>query len=583
MKTLTDDAILAALAPFDREFFDPEQRFKVIGDGGLGGKASGLALAQAVLATRFDHSNYRRVEVSIPSLTVLRTDVFEDFVRRNDLDQLDPALPDDAIARAVLRAGLPTAILGDLRALVEQVHTPLAVRSSSLLEDALAQPFAGVYQTKMIPNNQPAADERFRRLAEAIRFVYASVFFSGARAYLAAAGRPEPRDSMAVIIQEVVGSRFRDRFYPQVSGVARSFNYYPTGHASPRDGVASLALGLGKTIVEGGVCWTFSPAWPLAPAPFASAAELAAGTQTRFWAVNLGKPPEYDPIRETEYLVRPALEDAEEDGTLAKIASTFDRASGQVRLGTGTAGPRVVDFAMLLTLREPPLNDIVRELLATFEDELQTPVEIEFAMTFDPHRFGFLQVRPMMVSAEIVTIADDELRSPRALVASRRVLGNGVIEGIRDVVFVKPMEGGRLDTPAIAADLARIDRELVRAGAPYLLIGFGRWGSSDPSLGIPVEWPQIGGARAIVEAMRPEMNVEPSQGSHFFHNLSAFRVPYFSIPLSGRDSIDWAWLDAQETAGETGRVRHVRTRGPLLVRVDGRSGRGIIAKPEEDS
>lgn len=573
---------LDGVTAFDREFFDPRHRFKVIGGGDLGGKAHGLALAHDVLAHRLDRSRFSRVAIDIPSLTVLRTEVFEDFVARNGLDDLDLTEPDDAIARAVLRANLPPTVLGDLRAVVEQVQTPLAIRSSSRLEDALAQPFAGVYQTKMIPNNEPSADDRFRRLAEAVRFVYASTFFAAARRYLHASGIAERRDSMAVILQEVVGTRFGDRFYPAISGVARSFNYYPTGHASPRDGVASLALGLGKTVVDGGVCWTYSPAWPTAPAPFGSAADVLAQTQSRFWAVHMGKPPAYDPIRETECLVQLSLADAEQDGTLAKSASTFDRASGNIRMGIGTPGPRVLDFAMLLTLREPPLNDIVRELLALFEEALAAPVEIEFAMTIEPARFGFLQVRPMMVSAETVEVGDDELRSPRAVVRSQRVLGNGVVAGIRDVVYVKAREGGRLDTRAIAADLGRIDLALSAGDTPYLLIGFGRWGSSDPSLGIPVEWQQISGARALVEAMRPEMNVEPSQGSHFFHNLTAFRIPYFSIPLSGADRVDWEWLAAQDPVGETEHVRHVRTAGPLTIRVDGRSGRGVILAAGEE-
>ncbi|HYM62093.1 MAG TPA: PEP/pyruvate-binding domain-containing protein, partial [Thermoanaerobaculia bacterium] len=298
MKTISDADALAGLTRFDREFFDPRQRFKTIGGGALGGKARGLASAERVLSTRFDRESFRKIEVSIPSLTVLRTDVFDELMGSNRLDDaIDAGAPDDAIARAFQHAELPASILGDLRALVEQVHIPLAIRSSSLLEDDLSQPFAGVYQTKMIPNNQPSTDERFRRLVEAVRFVYASTFFREARAYLAATGRGAKRDKMAVIIQEVVGTRFRDRFYPHVSGVARSYSYYPSGHARPADGVASLALGLGKTIVEGGLCWTYSPAWPNAPAPFPSAAALAAGTQTRFWAVNMGKPAAYDPIR----------------------------------------------------------------------------------------------------------------------------------------------------------------------------------------------------------------------------------------------------------------------------------------------
>lgn len=535
---------------FERTFFDPEQRFQTIGGGALGGKARGLALANEVLATR-----KFAIDVGIPSLTVLGTAVFDEFLQRNELDQ-DGDLSDEAIARAFQRGEMPPRIVGDLRALIEQVRTPLAIRSSSLMEDDLAHPAAGAYLTKMIPNNQPSADDRFRRLMEAIKLVWASARFNGGR------------DPMAVIIQEVVGTQIRDRFYPNVSGVARSWNFYPSGHARPDEGVVSLALGLGKTIVEGGICWTYSPAWPTAPAPFASANELARSTQTEFWAVNMGKPPDYDPIRETEYMVRGTLRDAEEDETLRRIASTFDPASAQIRMGIGTSGPRVLDFAPMLALRDPPLNDVVRELLKIFAEEVKAPVEIELAMTFDPHRFAFLQVRPMNVPSEVVSVGDDELAS--AIVASTRVLGNGTIGDVRDVIYVKAAE--RLDTRAIAADLAKLNGEVEN----YLLIGFGRWGSSDPSLGIPVVWRDIDRVRALVEAMTRSMNVEPSQGSHFFHNLSAAGVPIFTVPLSGRARIDWEWLERATLVSETPRVRHVRAATALDIRVDGRSGRGAI-------
>lgn len=572
----------ASAVPFDRTFFDPAQRFKFIGAGQFGGKAAGLASAQDILGRRFDRRAFPRLDVSIPSLTVLTTEVFEEFVQRNRLDDfLDRAEPDEAIARAVQYAGLPVSVLGDLRALVEQVRTPLAVRSSSMLEDALTMPFAGVYRTKMIPNNQPSPDERFRRLAEAIRFVYASVYFAAPRAILEAIGSGRRRDSMAVIIQEVVGTRFRDRYYPQVSGVARSFNYYPTGHARREDGVINLALGLGKTIVDGGVCWTYSPAWPNAPAPFASPAEISAKTQTLFWAVNMGRPPEYDPIRETEYLLHEPLQSAEEDGTLSRLASTFDPHTGQIRMGTGTAGPRVLDFSMLLTLREPPLNDAAVSLLHLFEDEMKTPVELELAATFSPDRLGFLQVRPMVVPATTVSIADEELRSPRNVVASSRVLGNGVTPGIHDILYVKLTTGRRLDTAAIAEELSRLNQQLTRQGRRYLLIGFGRWGSSDPSLGIPVEWAHVSGAAAIVETMAPELDVEPSQASHFFHNLSAQGMAWFSIPSGRGGAIDWEWLAGLPAEEETPNVRHAVSGVPLEIRVDGRSGRGVVVRGPE--
>jgi hypothetical protein len=571
------------VAQFDRDFFDPEQRYQTIGTGALGGKAAGLATAHRILSTAFDQSAFRRIEVSIPSLTVLRTDVFADFVRRNRLEEkVRPDDPDDAIARAFQKGDLPPAMVGDLRALIETVHTPLAIRSSSLLEDDLSQPFAGVYRTKMIPNNQPSADDRFRRLIEAIKLVWASTWFRDARAYVAASGRGEQRDQMAVIIQEVVGTRFRDRYYPHLSGVARSYSYYRAGHTAPEDGVASLALGLGKTIVDGGVCWTYSPAWPAAPAPFASAAALVKGTQSEFWAVNMGKPPAYDPIQEAEYLVAGSLADAEEDGTLTSIASTWDSESGRIRMGIGTQGPRVLDFALLLSLRDIPVNDVLKALLPLFEKQLGAPVEIEFAVTFDPNRFGFLQVRPMNVSAETVTVGDEELRSETALVGSDSVMGNGVIDTIRDIVYVRPTSGP-LDTRAIAAEIEAMNIALVTRGKPYIAIGVGRWGSSDPSLGIPVVWSQIAGAKVIVEVMTEAMNIELSQGSHFFHNLSSFRVPYFSVPLGRRAAIDWSWLDRQKLVAESRHVRHVEFDRPLAVRVDGRTGRGVILKPEKRS
>jgi hypothetical protein len=541
------------MTTFARTFFDPQARFQTIGGGALGGKAGGLALANGVLADR-----KFAVDVSIPSLTVLGTEVFGEFVSRNDVG----ADGDEAIARAFQRGDLPPRIVGDLRALIEQVKTPLAVRSSALHEDELAHPSAGAYLTKMIPNNQPSPDDRFRRLVEAIKLVWASARFHGGT---------EP---MAVILQEVVGTRFGDRFYPQVSGVARSWNFYPSGNARPDEGLTSLALGLGKTIVDGGVCWTYSPAWPTAPAPFSSPQELMQSTQTDFWAVHMGKPPEYDPLRETEYMVQARLADAEDDGTLRRIASTFDRASAQIRMGTGTPGPRVLDFAPLLALREPPLNDVVRELLAIFAGELGTPVEIEFAMTFDPHRFAFLQVRPMNVSSAVVEVSEDELAD--ALVSSTRVLGNGTIDGVRDVISVKKAE--RLDTRAIARDLARLNREVESC----VLIGFGRWGSSDPSLGTPVVWRDIDRVRALVEATTPSMNVEPSQGSHFFHNLSAAGVPVFTVPMHGRARIGWEQLDRATLVNETPHVRHVRFEEPLTIRVDGRTGRGVIRAADDD-
>ena len=574
----------ADLPDFDRNFWDGTFRFTRIGRGALGGKASGLVFIKDLLADAIDSNAYPGVEVSVPTMAVLGTDSFHEFIQLNRLSELQfNEMSDSHIGHAFQQASFPAELLGDLRALSEQVKTPLAIRSSSLLEDALDHPFAGVYATKMIPNNQLDADTRFLRLVEAIKFVYASTYFREARDYLRMVGQRAGEERMAVIIQEVVGRRHDDRYYPDVSGVARSYNFYACPPALPQDGVVNLALGLGKTIVDGGISWTYSPAYPRKPPPFDSIDDMFRGTQTEFWAVNMGKAPVYDPVSEVEYMVRANLKDAEADDTLRFLASTFDPARNRVIPGTGPKGARLLDFAPLLVLEQFPFNAIVRTLLAAAEKALSARVEIEFAATIEQSlneppkcRFGFLQVRPMAVSSELIDVSVDELQSPSTVVASDRVMGNGINEDIHDIVYVRPEHFSAMQTPAIAADLEAINRSLRDEGRPYVLIGFGRWGSSHPSLGIPVDWSQISGARTIVEATLPEMNVELSQGSHFFHNLSSFHASYFMVRHDGPFPIRWDWLNAQPLVSETSLVRHVRPNVPLLVKVDGRTARGVI-------
>jgi len=571
-----------ALPRFDRHFVDGQPRCSLIGSGSIGGKAAGLVLIDDVLSRRFEPGAFPAFEVAVPRLSVIGADLFAAFMEQNDLWTLVATeRPDDRIALAFQQADLPVELLGDLRTLVEQVRTPLAVRSSSRLEDALLHPFAGVYATKMTPNNQPDADTRFRKLAEAVKYVYASTFFNSARSYIRAMAHAPDDEQMAVIVQEVVGARHGDRFYPDVSGVGRSYNFYRSGQARPEDGVVDLALGLGKTIVDGGVCWNYSPRFPRATPPFASVGALLKQTQVEFWAVNMGRPPAYDPTVETEYLVRSGLAEADYDGTLRLVASTYVAESDRLAIGTGMPGPRVINFAPLLVLEEYPINDLLRRLLAICQDEFGEAVEMEFALTIDrgaipPVRFGFLQVRPMVVSNEVVEVDLSHPDDPEVLAASDRVMGNGVVSNLRDIVYVKPATFEARYTPEIAGELADLNRRLAAEHRPYLLMGFGRWGSSDPWLGIPVVWGQIGGARAIVEATLPEMDVELSQGAHFFHNISSFRVSYFSVPHSSGFRIDWNGLDALDATAETRFVRHVRAPAPLEVRVDGRRGAGVI-------
>ncbi len=582
---------------FDRKFLESDEDFTVIGGGALGGKAKGLGFIKRILAESCPPGAFPDVEVSIPRLTVIATDVFADFVERNGLYEIAlSGAPDDRIAHAFQKAELSPVIVGDLRALIAQMHTPLAIRSSSLLEDALSHPFAGTYATKMIPNNQPDVKVRFQRLVEAIKFVYASTFFQDAMSYRRAIGHADADERMAVIIQEVVGERFGNRFYPTVSGVIRSYNFYPTGRARPADGVVNLALGLGKTIVDGGVTWAYSPAFPRHSPPFGSIQDLLKNSQTTFWAIHMGPAPPHDPISEAEYLVQAELADAEYDGTLRFTASTYSAESDRLVIGTGVPGPRLLSFAPLLDLEDVPLNRIIKLVSDACKAAVGSDVEIEFAMTLGnssgrparpsaaaaghespaQHRFGFLQLRPTRVADEDVEVGEQEMAGPCVLLATETVLGHRQLDDLHDVVYVKPAVFEAKHTRAIMGELAAINQRLASEDRTYVLIGFGRWGSSDPWLGIPVTWPQISRARVIVEATLPEMNVDPSQGSHFFHNLTSFRVPYLTVRHTGTYRIDWKWLDDLPPITETEFVRHVRAPRPLCVKVDGRAGRGLI-------
>jgi hypothetical protein len=388
------------------------------------------------------------------------------------------------------------------------------------------------------------------------------------------------RETMAVVLQEVVGRRHGDRFYPDLSAVARSFDFYPTGDAPPEAGVVDLALGLGKTIVDGELCWSVSLARPRASPPFASASELVERSQRRFWAVHVGPPPPYDPMAETEFLVRAELAEAEADGTLRHLASTYDPAAERIVAGTARPGPRVVDFAPILVRRELPLVAAVELLLAACEEELGAPVEIELALAWPAAgapRLGLLQVRPLTVAGASIELAEEDLAPERAWLASRLAAGNGRRE-LADVVYVDPVGFEARHTPAIARELERVDRALIAAGRAYLLIGFGRWGSADPWLGVPVRWDQIAGAGALVEAGLPGWSPEPSQGSHFFHNLSSFGVLYLAVPADAPLTALWHFLAAQPEVTRGEHVRHVRLARPLVVEVDGRSQRGVVRR-----
>ena len=578
MDSFSEQITRASFTSFNRDFLDPATPLSCIGSGALGGKASGLAFIRNVLG-KLELGKYPGIRIEIPSLVVICTDVFDAFMERNHL--METALsevPDDRLAHAFQKADLPFEILGDLRALIDDVHMPLVIRSSSLLEDSRREPFAGIYATKMIPNNRFDPDSRFNQLVEAIKLVYASTYFRSARDYRKALGHGDEDEKMALIIQEVVGKRYQNRFYPELSGVMRSYNYYPMEPAAPEEGVVNLALGLGKTIVDGGINWPYSPAYPKVEPPFGSVEKLLKNTQSQFWAVNMGEPPEYDPVRETEYLLLEDITAAEEDNSLTYLVSTYSPLSGRLSIGTGFKGPRALTFAPLLVLNQLPFNDLIQDLLNICTQALGTPVEIEFAMNFNPHRFGFLQVRSMIVPTDDTRVSADELVGTGVLVGCDHVLGNGMVDDIVDVVYVKPDSFDLKHTLSIAPELELFNKKFLALGRSYLLIVLGRLGTTDPWLGIPIIWSRISAASVVVEATRENVRVELSQGSHYFHNIINLGIKYFTLPFTSRYKVDWDWLNRQEIVEETAFIRHIKTPRPLRIKVDGRNSRGVILK-----
>ncbi len=552
------------------------------GNGRIGGKASGLVSLLEALEGRKSGESFP-LDVSVPEFSVITTEFFLDFVQRNALQSL--AAGDDAderIAIAFMKGEMSPRLTGDLWKFICGAHEPIAVRSSSLLEDDLKSPLAGIYQTKMIPNNQPSNEIRFRKLIDAIKLVWASTYFSDSREFHRGIGGSASEETMAVILQKTVGRRYGNRFYPVVSGVARSFNYYAFGKAKPSDGVVNLALGLGKSIVDGGLCWSYSPVSPKAPPPFGSAGDMMKGTQSSFWAVNMERITAFDPVRETEYMIHCRLEDADYDDTLKFVASTYLPESDRLVHGTGREGPKVVNFAPILNDKIIPVNEAVLEILDLCSEKANGPVEIEFAFKgpFQSEKtsLGLLQVRPIAAFDEKVSIDEEDMQKEKLVACSRRALGNGVTEA-KHIVFVKPETFSTSRTRQIATEIAGINRKLLKDNCGYLLIGYGRWGSSDPWLGIPVTWGHISGAKAMMEISGPKMRVELSQGSHFFHNLSSFGVGYLSVNESLDGPVNWEIINAEsEILLETKHVRCVRVPDGVKVKIDGRKGLGVVTR-----
>lgn len=572
------------IADFDRATFDASSTFSRIGGGSLGGKARGLAFVNYLLAQYPMAERFPGVQIAVPPSVVLGTDAFDEFLEANDLGALALHGDDDReIERRFLAAALPTAAMHDLKSFLEVTRYPVAVRSSSLLEDSQYQPFAGVYRTEMLANGHGRLEARLQQLAAAVKRVYASTFAARARAYLRSVSYRLEEERMAVIIQKIVGAAHGARFYPLVSGVARSHNFYPLAPATPEDGIAAVALGFGETVVSGRACIRFCPRYPRHLVQCSSVGELLKSSQRDFYALPLEDRGGRADDGPAAALTLFDLDAAARDGTLAAVASTYSPANDIVYDGHRREGVPLVTFAPILKQQLFQLAEIVAFILQISVEGVGGPVEIEFAVTLGtagaPHDFGFLQLRPLASTYEAAAVALEDAEPDELICASRRVVGSGRLE-VHDLLVVDSHRFDRGRSRDVAREVAGFNARMTQAGVPFVLIGVGRWGSAEPFLGIPVAWDEIAGARAIVEAGFRDFSVTPSQGTHFFQNLIACGVSYFTVNAeAGEGFVDWDWLAAQPAAEQTAFVRHLHFDAPVVVTVDGRSQRGVIVKP----
>ena len=573
------------VAVFQRDRFDRYSNFARIGEGSLGGKGRGLAFIDNMVKRHIEFDEFENATVVIPKTVVLCTDIFDEFMDTNGLYQVALSdADDDTILKAFLRAKLPDRLVEDFFAFFDVVKSPIAIRSSSLLEDSHYQPFAGIYSTYMIPYLEDKY-EMLRMLSDAIKGVYASVYYRDSKAYMQATSNVIDQEKMAVILQEVVGTQYGDRFYPSISGVARSLNYYPIGDETAEEGTVSLALGLGKYIVDGGLTLRICPYHPNQVLQTSEMEIALRETQTRFYALDLKNTGHNFSLDDGFNLLKLPVKEADNDGALNFIASTYDPYDMVIRDGIYPGGRKLITFANVLQHDVFPLPRILQLAQEYGQSEMRRPVEIEFAVTLNAQKktgvFYLLQIRPMV---DIKAVLDEDLnliKDENVLLRSNNSLGHGIMEDIHDIIYVKTEGYTASNNPTIAYEIEKMNRKFLDEGKHYILVGPGRWGSSDSWLGIPVKWPHISAARIIVEAGLTNYRVDPSQGTHFFQNLTSFGVGYFTINSYMNDGVyNQDILNAQPAVEETQFIRHVRFDNPLIVKMDGKKKQGVVMLPE---
>lgn len=579
------------VAVFHKDLYDDYSNFARIGQGSMGGKGRGLAFIDQIIKRHPICEDFDGVQITIPHTLVICTDIFDDFMDRNNLYPLALSdVPDEEILRHFLEAEFPEEVRSDLQAFFNVVKRPLAVRSSSLIEDSHYQPFAGIYSTYMVPYGEDA-EARVNMLCDAVKAVYASVFYKDSKAYMNATSNVIDQEKMAVILQGVAGEDHGGFYYPGFSGVGRSLNYYPVGDEKSDEGVVEVAAGLGSYIVDGGRALRFSPAHPDKVLQTSTLELALRDTQTYLNALPLGTDQKNCRFttQDTFNIVRIPVADAFKTGSLKYLVSTFDFNDRLIRDNEFGPGRKVVTFANVLRHGVFPLAKITEFMLSTGQYEMGRPVEIEFAGNIFPKptedgRKGivyWLQIRPIVDQKEMLDDSITEVPDEEVLMRSDAALGHGMMDGVRYLVYVKPDTFNTLHTRDIAEEVGRINEKFSAAGEPYILIGPGRWGTSDPSLGIPVRWAQISGARVIAESALPGFRIEPSQGTHFFQNLTSFGTGYFTIdPRGGNGFIDMEYIESLPVEEETAHLRIIRFEEPLTIAVNGRKSKGIVFKPK---
>ena len=574
------------VAVYQKERFDEYSNFARIGDGSLGGKGRGLAFIGAMVK-RYPKLEHDHFAVTIPKTVVICTDIFDEFMETNELYPVVLSeVDDETILKYFLRASLPARLIEDLMAFFDVVKSPIAVRSSSLLEDSHYQPFAGIYSTYMVPKLEDKYD-MLRTLSDAIKAVYASVFYRDSKAYMTATSNLIDQEKMAIVLQEVVGNRYNDRFYPTISGVARSLNFYPIGNEKAEDGIANIALGLGKYIVDGGQTLRFSPRHPHNILQMSTMDFALRETQTRFYALDLKNLADQFSVDDSFNLLRLNLKDADADGSLKFIVSTYDPYDQVIRDGYYPGGRKILSFVNVLQPEVFPLADTLDQILPVGQDEMGRPIEIEFAVNIDPQNPGFatfylLQVRPIVDNKEVMEEDLTLVEQEDTILTSTSVLGHGIVTDVQDIIYVKTGAFCSSNNQSIAYDIEKMNRQFTGEEKNYVLVGPGRWGSSDSWLGIPVKWPHISNARVIVECGLENYRVDPSQGTHFFQNLTSFGVGYFTInPFKGDGWFDEGYLNSLPAVEETEYLRHVRFDKPVVIKMDGKKSLGVVLKPEK--